>query len=493
MKQFLRIAIISIVVALLLFFVLSRFGVIKNAIKAFFDILTPFLVGALIAFLLRPLCNKLDRVFGDWFVNRLFRRRIENGKTTEKRLRSKAEGISIFIAMIVFFLIVIGVCMLVIPAVIESIITLKDDLPGIIAQFSTYMEGLKDTDSVVSQFVYDSYQTILKTLSESSGSWIDTLLANYMSLITTAGAVIGAILGTLVDLLVTLVSAVYILGNRKRFASQANLIAHALFKKKTADWVVNEVQFANRKFSEFFAGKLLDSSIVGVILYIVLAIFKMPSAPLIAVFMACCNMIPFFGPYIGFFPCALIVLMADITQPINVIYFLIIVVVIQQLDGNILDPYIVGDNVGLSSFWVLFAVLLFGDLFGFVGLLLGVPLFAVLYDIIRQLVNFGLTKRGEEQLMANYNFIYHNPEEEREALKKRAAAIKAARKAARAKASAEAQETMERELAIAQAAAAARAEVEAEMQAREEEAQAQEAALTDETPQEAEPSETPEH
>ena len=474
LRQVLKIAIIAIVVALLLYFLLSRIGVITGGIKSFIDILTPFLVGALIAFLLSPLCNKLDKWFGDWFVNLLFRRRIEDGKTTEKRLRTKAAGVSILIAMIVFFIIVASVLMLVVPAVIESLITLKDDIPSLIAQFSTFMDDLKNSDNVVATFVYDSYQTILKTISDSSGNWIDTLLKNYQSLITTASTVISFIIDLLVDLLVTLVSAVYILANRKRFAAQATLIAHALFKKPVADWLVKEATFTHRKFTEFFAGKLLDSSVVGCILYVVLLIFKMPSAPLIAVFMACCNMIPFFGPFIGAVPCALIVLMADISNPINVVYFLAIVLVIQQLDGNILDPFIVGDNVGLSSFWVLFAVLLFGDLFGFVGLLLGVPLFAVLYDLIRQLVNYGLTKRGEEQLMTNYNFIYHNPDEEREALKKRAAAIKEARRQARAKANAEEQEARERELAIAQAAAAARAEVEAELQAQEEQAQATE-------------------
>ena len=191
-------------------------------------------------------------------------------------------------------------------------------------------------------------------------------------------------------------------------------------------------------------------------------------APLIAVFMAFCNMIPFFGPYIGAIPCIIIVWMSepDLARPVHVITYLIIVVVIQQLDGNILDPYIVGDKVGLSGFWVLFAVVLCGDLFGFVGLLIGVPLFVVIYDMIRQLIAFGLRKRGEEQLLVDYNFIYHDDEEEKTARKKRTAALRAARRKARDKAQAEQQEAMERELAVAQAAAAARAEAAAEAEAR---------------------------
>ncbi len=473
-RQIMRMILIVIAVALLAYFLLIHLADIGHGISTFFSIIAPFLAGSLIAFILKPICNSLDIHLGNLFVKRVFRKRIAAGRTTEKRARSFAEKVSILIAMLVFALILFGVVMLVVPSVIDSLFILKDSVPAYLQQFNNWMETLNRPESPVASFIYRSYQTIIKSITEASGSFVENLLKNYMSIITTAGTVISFVLNFLVDILVTVVSAVYILYNRKRFAAQATLIVRATFKKSIADWLIKEAQFTNRKFSEFFTGKMIDSFIVGCILYIVMMIVHIPSAPLIAVFMAFCNMIPFFGPYIGAFPSMLIVLMADTAHPINVLYFLIIVVVVQQLDGNILDPYIVGDNVGLSSFWVLFAVMLFGDLFGFVGLLLGVPLFAVLYDLVRQLVNYGLKRRGEEQLMTNYNYIYHNPDEERDARKKRAAAIKASRKATRAKESAERQEALERELAVAQATAQARAEAQAEAEAKEQ-AQAEQA------------------
>ncbi len=459
-KHIARLVTFAVLGGLVLYFVLSKVTS-GNVISQITSALFPFMLGAFIAFLLKPLCNRLDILLGNLFANRVFRRRIESGKTTEKRARRRAEYLSITIAMLFFVLIISGITWLVIPSLRSSIISLRNDLPGYISNLTNWMEELNTPDNTIGQFIYKTYVGVIDKVSSESGSFLDGLLSNISGILSTAGSIISIVIDVVLGFIVTAVSSVYILLNRKRFAAQANLAVHALFKKTTADWLVEEARFANRKFSEFLTGKLLDSFIVGCILYVLFLIFKIPQAPLIAVFMAFCNMIPFFGPFIGAAPCAFIVLMTNINDPIRVVYFLIIVLAIQQLDGNILDPFIVGDSIGLSSFWVLFAVILFGDLFGFFGMLLGVPIFAVLYDIVRQLINFGLRRRGEEQLLTNYNFIYHDPEEERAALKKRAAAIKAARKEARLKEVASRAEAEAREIAIAQAAAAARAEEEA--------------------------------
>ncbi len=463
-KQIVRLIIFAIAGGLVLYFVLSKLfdlsdgSILQKTLSALF----PFMLGAFIAFLLKPICNKLDIWFGDFAVRRIFRRRIAAGKTTEKRVRRRAELLSIAVAMALFVLVITGLIWLVVPSLKNSIVNLRNDLPTYIATLTKWFESLNTPDNAIGQIIYGVYVDVIARFSGEGNSFLDELIKNLSGILSTAGVLISTVVDFLVGFIVTSVSSVYILMNRKRFASQATLLVHALFKKSSAEWVINEAKFANRKFSEFLTGKMIDSFIVGVILFILFTIFKIPQAPLIAVFMAFCNMIPFFGPFIGAIPGAFIVLMASIDDPFRVVIYLIIVLAIQQLDGNILDPFIVGDNIGLSSFWVLFAVILFGDLFGFFGMLLGVPIFAVLYDIVRQLINFGLKKRGEEQMLTNYNFIYHDPEEERAALKKRAAAIKAARKEARMKDAAEREEAMERELAIAQAAAAARAEAEAE-------------------------------
>lgn len=468
-KVVMKVIAILVAFALFLYFFLARFNSVKGFFGNFLSIIAPFLVGALFAFLLKPLCNFLDKKLGDWFTGKVYRKKIQSGKMTAKQAHRKAEAWSIVIAMIFFALVIIGIVMLIIPSLISSIVTLKNDFPGYLAQLNVYMENLAKSDGPIARFVYDAYVKIASIIHNSSGSIIDSLLENYRTLLSTAFQVVSSFLSFLVSILITVVSTVYILINRKRFGAQANLIVRAAFKKPIADWLVKEAQFTNRKFSEYFTGKLLDSFVVGIVLFIVLTIFRIPMAPLIATFMAVCNMIPFFGPYIGAFPCMIIIWMAEpnLARPIHVLIFLIIVVVVQQLDGNILDPYIVGDKIGLSGFWVLFAVVLCGDLFGFMGLLIGVPLFVVIYDLIRQLVLFGLHKRGEDQLVADYNFIYHNPDEERAAKKKRASALREARKKARDAAEAEQQEALERELAIAHAAQEIRGEEEMVRQAAE--------------------------
>ena len=487
-RQIAKTVLTVIIISLLVYFLLARVSDLKNVFLRILSILAPFLAGALIAFLLKPLCNRLDILLGNWFVKRIYRNRLAAGKITEKRVHRRAEALSIVIAMVFFAVVVVGIIMLIIPSLITSVITLQRDLPGYLERLNIYMQDLGQNGGAFGKFIFDGYNRIYDAIRNSSDSIFDELIKNYQELLSTAMQVISTVLSLLVDILVTVVSCVYILINRKRFASQANLIVRAAFKRPVADWIVKEGSFTNRKFSEYFTGKLLDSFVVGVILFILLSLFRIPMAPLIAVFMAACNMIPFFGPYIGAIPCAIIVWMSEpnLARPVHVLIYLIIVVVVQQLDGNILDPYIVGDKVGLSGFWVLFAVVICGDLFGFIGLLIGVPIFVVLYDLIRQLVHFGLKRRGEAQLIDDYNFIYHDPEEERSAKKKRAAAVRDARRKAREEAQAEAQEALERELATAQAAAAARAEAEAQAQAEAEAQERSKAQEETETPSDAE-------
>ncbi len=469
-KQIARIVTFALIGGLLLYFLFASIAE-GSYLSRIVSALAPFLIGAFIAFLLKPICNRFDILLGDWFVNKLFRGRINSGKTTEKRTRRKAEICSIMIAYLFMIILLVGILFLVIPSLWISVQELTKQfgegskVRQLINSIKIWFEGLDGSENIILQWIHDAYDSILGKFSTGEGNIFANLFKNFnfQGFLSGAASVIGFITSFLVGLLVTVISSIYILANRKRFSLQATMLTYAVFRKSAADWIVNEVKFANRKFSEFLAGKFLDSLIVGCILFILFTIFSIPQAPLIAVFMAFCNMIPFFGPFIGAIPCGFIVLMSSLeSSPFDIVFFLVIVLVVQQLDGNILDPFIVGDSIGISSFWVLFAVIIFGDLFGFVGMLLGVPIFAVVYDIIRQLINFGLKKRSQEQLLTNYNFIFHDPNEEREARKKRAAAIKAARKEAREKEAAEREEAMAREVATAAAAAAARAEADAE-------------------------------
>ena len=177
---------------------------------------------------------------------------------------------------------------------------------------------------------------------------------------------------------------------------------YAIFKPVRANIIVETVRKSNEIFGGFISGKILDSAIIGVIAYIVLAIMKMPDSILIAVIVGVTNIIPFFGPFIGAIPSFVIIVLQD---PMKGIYFLIFIVILQQIDGNIIGPKILGDSTGLSSFWVVFAIMVFGGLWGFPGMLLGVPIMAVIYYIVQRSISYFLKKRGLSDQTSEYIYL----------------------------------------------------------------------------------------
>ena len=189
------------------------------------------------------------------------------------------------------------------------------------------------------------------------------------------------------------------MASQEKFAGQAKKIIYAIFKPVRANVVVETVRKSNEIFGGFISGKILDSAIIGVIAYIVLAIMKMPDTMLVAVIIGVTNIIPFFGPFIGAIPSFIIIVLQN---PVQGLYFLIFVIILQQVDGNIIGPKILGDSTGLSSFWVVFAILVFGGLWGFPGMLLGVPIMAVIYYIVSNVVTYSLKKRGIPETEIDY-------------------------------------------------------------------------------------------
>ena len=197
------------------------------------------------------------------------------------------------------------------------------------------------------------------------------------------------------------------------------MVLRSIFPDKAYAAVVKELRFIDRTFTDYISGRILDSVIVGVIVYVACLVMGLPDAALIAVVNGITNIIPYFGPYIGAIPSALLIFMDD---PVKCIWFIIFILILQQVDGNIICPKILSGKVGLSSFWVLFSTLLFGGLFGFVGLLIGVPVFVVFYDLIKKAIYWALGKRGQEELIECYEDTYHPPAQE---VKKRPAFLRA--------------------------------------------------------------------
>ncbi len=417
-------------------FIIDRLAFAGNLVSSFMSAVTPFVIGGILAFILKPMCNLLDKPIGDFYVNRVFARRLESGRTTEKRVRRGAEMTSILITMLTFFAIILALLYMVIPRFIESIRQLIQDIPTYarnIADWIIKMIGDGNPELVA------QINSFMENFNSGFASWIKTLTPFIQSFLSSGDAGLGSVLdivmGTIsvgkllvniiLDTIVSIVVTVYALAGRKKFTQQGRLLIISIFPKRWADIILDEIKYINFVFSRYVSGRMLDSMLVGVLIFIACSIFRIPQAPLVSVLVGASNMIPFFGPYIGTIPSALIILMTD---PIKAIYFLILVLIIQQIDSNILDPFVVGNSIDMSSFWILFSVLLFGGLYGFAGLLLGVPAFTIIYDIIRKLTAYALRRRGEQELIDGYNKEFHDPTEEASFLRERARSIRQARK-----------------------------------------------------------------
>ena len=402
----------------LLGFLIDRSITANNFFGKILGILAPFIAGGIIAFVLKPLCNLLAKPIGSFYIKKVFRRSLERGTTTERRVLKRADNTAIFLSVLIFFLIIAALLFAVIPQLYDSIVRLVNSIPDWIESFAAWLGRVIGDEN---QELNESMQGQLDRLSKGLIGWLtnavqpalsDLASGNLTSIFSKLSPMVTVgkrIVSALLNVIVSVVVIVYTLANRKKFAKQGSLIVNAVFPDKWAKIILDECNYADRVFSGFISGRMIDSLLIGVLIFIAMTIFGVPQAILISIMMGMSQIIPFFGPFIGAVPACIIILMID---PIKVIYFLILVIVIQQLDANVLDPLIVGNSIEMSSFWVLFSVILFGGLFGFPGLLIGVPTFTILYDVVRKVTDFLLVKRGKGELAEEYRRHYHNPSDD---------------------------------------------------------------------------------
>ena len=214
------------------------------------------------------------------------------------------------------------------------------------------------------------------------------------------------------------------MADKEGFTAKAKMLTYAVFNTSHANFIIHSMRFTNKTFIGFFTGKILDSAIIGVLCYIGMSFLNMPYTLLISVIIGVTNVIPFFGPYLGAIPSIFLILLVD---PMQAIYFAIFILILQQFDGNILGPKILGESTGLSSFLVIVAILIGGGIFGIPGMIIGVPVFAVLYAALEKLVHISLVYKkvpDQEQQYTNIDcldpetnepilFPKEEPEEER--------------------------------------------------------------------------------
>ena len=379
-------------------YILNQSKNIAEGIRIIFNILKPFFYGALIAYILAPMCNKMDAKFLKWFPN-----------ASEKQ-QKKLKFLSIAIAIVCAVTVVVLLIILILPQVWDSTIRLIRILPARLAYCNRLIDKvLQDQPELQSYFNHFS--------SQIESSLNDILSAN-SSMMQTIQGIINNITVQLIEVLsvfknmfLGFLIAVYLLASRKLFGAQAKLLLYGVFPNKWAELIEEEVRYTDKMFNGFFVGKIIDSAIIGLICFAGTTILGFESAAFISVVIGVTNIIPFFGPFIGAIPCALLLLLG--THPWDSLYFLIFIVILQQIDGNIIGPKILGNTTGVSSFWVLFSILLFGGLWGIVGMVIAVPLFGVIYDIIRKLVNRGLRRNQQEEMRAEYDRDFHKPQEKK--------------------------------------------------------------------------------
>lgn len=389
-KSFVRLGITLICVvlicgllALLLFNVSGLSGIFGKLL----EVLSSVFYGIVFAYLMNPLMKLAEGLFLNLFSKKNMPER------TAKRL---SRGLGITVAAIVFVAVVYVIIASVVPQVIESA---KDLINNKLNEYYNTITGW--IEKLVSQNAtlkgwYDANKEKIDIFGYLK-TWLESKdVAKFFS--DAIGQVYGVAKG-LLNVLIGFVIAIYMLASKERFQCQAKKITVALFKPKTADRVMEVARRTNGIFGGFIVGKIIDSLIIGVLCYIGMLIFRLPYAILISALVGITNIIPFFGPLIGIACGTFLILLTD---PLQALYFLIFGVVLQQIDGNIIGPKILGDRLGISDFWILVSITVFGGLFGFVGMLLGVPVFTLIYSLVNDAVNNALRKKEHTTTTGDY-------------------------------------------------------------------------------------------
>lgn len=374
----------------LFFFMIYRYNGFTDFWRRLTRILQPIIIGLVLAYLLNPVMR-----FQEKYLLKLFVPRMKSRKNAQKTSRGIAIAGSLAFLVLIFVLLIA----LIVPSVMKSIQEIATTLPDEVNNLLIWVDEFTKGDTEVAEIARQGIEKVSKTVQDILANDILPQAQAYLASITN-----GVIYGVkfVINILVGIIISVYVMASQESFAGQAKKIIYAVFKPVRANVITKTIRKSNEIFGGFISGKLLDSAIIGILSYIVLAIMKMPDTILVAVIIGVTNIIPFFGPFIGAVPSFFIIVLQN---PIQGIYFLIFVVVLQQIDGNIIGPKILGDSTGLSSFWVVFAILVFGGLWGFPGMLLGVPIMAVIYYIVQNCVAYFLRKRGLAEDTESYIYL----------------------------------------------------------------------------------------
>ena len=378
-------AFLVIAAAVVFYMLLQHLPDLRKTWNRMMMILAPFIWGLVIAYLLLPMTRQLEKLFSS--------RRTKGAPVKGRFARIAA----IVISEIVLLILLTAFVLLILPQLYSSIETIVVNSPDYYAKVSEWIELKLENHPEIEQYVAQVLESLGNQVMDLVNNRLLPSMGNVITSVTTG--VYAAFRGVY-NLIIGIIVSVYVLSNREIAKAGFLKILYSVFSIETAEKIRSGIAFTDRTFMGFLTGKLLDSAIIGLICYIVCVILKMPYSLLVSVIIGITNIIPFFGPLIGAVPSAFIILLVD---PFKCLVFVIFIVILQQIDGNLIGPKILGNSVGINGFWIMFAIILGGGLFGFGGMILGVPVFVVIYSAMTALIDKKLKRNDLPQDYETYS------------------------------------------------------------------------------------------
>lgn len=378
-------ALLVIIFSICFYYLLFHGVKIHDNILELVRISMPIILGFIIAYLLTPIVNFFENRLIYPVLNKLS---VHKSLKLKKRIRS----VTILTVLIIVSFIIYSLFAMILPQLISSIQSIASHFPTYVSNFTYWFRDIRELNPVIDDYLT---QNIILTDSTEIVEWFNKNIApnikNLGNLATTLYNGVFSIMRFLFEFMIGIIISIYLMSSKELFSGQAKKIVYALFEENKANHFIRNMRFVHKTFVGFLSGKIVDSIIIGILCFIGTSFLEIPYAILVSVIIGVTNIIPFFGPYLGAIPCAILILMIS---PIHCLYFVIFIIILQQIDGNIIGPKILGNSTGISSFWVIFAITIFGGLFGIPGMVIGVPVFAVVYAGFRSLFHRMLRKKG---------------------------------------------------------------------------------------------------
>lgn len=371
-----------IAASIILFMTFHRLDVVTEGIRKVIKILSPITYGLIMAYVLTPLVNVLDKKVFLPVFNKIIKKK--------NYVNSFTRAFSIIIAWAVVCVVVVFLFNLVVPELYKSLEQLILTMPANINKGIAHISHLLSKNPEIVDYLNSFATGFLSDFTDLT-SKLKEILPNINLFITGLSTGIMGVVKTILNVFIGVIVSIYVLKDKEKFIAQSKKLVCSIYSPKTSNKIFSITRLTHEKFGKFIVGKIFDSAIIGVLCFITVSIFRIPYSALISVVVGVTNVIPFFGPFLGAIPCALLILLVD---PMKFITFVIIIIIIQQLDGNVIGPKILGDSIGISGFWVIFSILLGSGLFGVWGMICSIPVFGVLYSIIRSSCNKSLNVKG---------------------------------------------------------------------------------------------------